>query len=73
MLKVLQVNRIIYGITAKKDSNLVKYLKDNNIPFDISISSNYSTSAVEKDNIHPIKDFIEKGVKILVSTDIPIH
>ena len=71
VLEQLSVSRIIHGINSIQDNNLLAYLKNNNIPLDISISSNYSTGAITKDKKHPILDLKKRGVKILLSTDIP--
>lgn len=71
VLKNLRVERIIHGIQAIHDQDLISFLRSHQIPLDISISSNYATGAVSKNTVHPIKELYQKKIITLVSTDIP--
>jgi adenosine deaminase len=71
VIRDLKVQRIIHGISSIRDKSLINFLINNDIPLDVSISSNYATGAVNKQDIHPITFLNKLGVKLLLSTDMP--
>ncbi|MHA2504015.1 MAG: adenosine deaminase [Candidatus Kariarchaeaceae archaeon] len=70
-LKDLKVERIGHGTQSFQDPTLMDYLRDNTICLDVSISSNYFTGAVDYGNEHPVRKFIEHGLRISLNTDDP--
>lgn len=59
------------SIRAIDDPKLVRFLVKNKIGLDISITSNYFTGALEKEEEHPILQLMDKGVSISVNSDDP--
>jgi adenosine deaminase len=69
-VKIIKVNRIAHGICVE-DPNLISEIKDNNIPLDICISSNFLTSNVKHIMDHPLKRLLKQGLRITIGTDDP--
>jgi aminodeoxyfutalosine deaminase len=63
--------RIGHGIAAIEDPLLVAYLRDHDIPLEISITSNLVTGVVRKLEDHPVRRLYEAGVPIVLNTDDP--
>lgn len=70
-LEDLHADRIGHGIRSREDSELLKILKDRQIPLEISPTSNLQTGTVDKIENHPIKDFLDFGIPVVLSTDDP--
>lgn len=69
-VKIIKVNRIAHGICVE-DPNLISEIKDNNIPLDICISSNFLTSNVKHIMDHPLKRLLKQGLRVTIGTDDP--
>ncbi len=63
--------RIGHGIRAIEDPKLVEYLRDQQIPLEISITSNVRTGAVKSYEEHPVRKLFDAGVPIVLNTDDP--
>jgi adenosine deaminase len=63
--------RIGHGIRAADDPDLMKRLRDENIPLEVSITSNVKTGAVASLAAHPLRKLIDAGVAITLNTDDP--
>jgi adenosine deaminase/aminodeoxyfutalosine deaminase len=63
--------RIGHGIAAIEDPLLVAYLRDHDIPLEISITSNLVTGVVRKVEDHPVRRLYDAGVPIVLNTDDP--
>ncbi|GIM27431.1 adenosine deaminase [Clostridium polyendosporum] len=68
-IRLLHAERIGHGVSAIKDSNIMKLLKEKNIPLEVCVTSNYNTEIIENINDHPIKQFYDRDIKVTVSTD----
>ncbi|WP_338432259.1 adenosine deaminase [Clostridium tyrobutyricum] len=68
-IELLNAERIGHGVFAFKDSHVVEYLKRNNIPLEVCITSNVNTSAVNSYKEHPVKSYMDNGIIITVNTD----
>ncbi len=73
MWQALSLNpaRIGHGIAAAQDERLMRYLRENDIPLEISITSNIATGAVPSYEAHPIRKLFDAGVPIVLNTDDP--
>jgi len=63
--------RIGHGIRAIKDETLCRRLRDDDIPLEISISSNVMTGSVPSLAGHPVRRLFDLGVPITLNTDDP--
>ena len=70
-IRDLRVDRIGHGTNAFKDSGLVQFLIDNQIPVEMCPISNVRTSSVASLEDHPIHDFYKRGMIVSVNTDDP--
>ena len=65
----LKANRIGHGTHLFQDNNLLKYIRDEQIPLEICLSSNLQTKAVVSLESHPIQDYFKQNVLITLNTD----
>ncbi len=63
--------RIGHGIRAADDSDLLRRLREENIPLEVCITSNVKTGAVASLPAHPIRKLFDAGVPITLNTDDP--
>ncbi|MCW5962916.1 MAG: adenosine deaminase [Bryobacterales bacterium] len=64
-------DRIGHGIRAVDDPLLVRHLAEQQIPLEISISSNVLTGSVPGIAAHPVRRLFEAGIPIVLNTDDP--
>src|SRR5581483_1286584 len=67
----LGAERIGHGIRSIDDPKLIDHLRENQIPLEISISSNLVTGVVAKLEDHPVRRLYDAGVPIVLNTDDP--
>jgi len=70
-VKYLGVERIGHGIAAASDIALMSYLKERDITIEMCPVSNLRTGVVNKIKDHPIREFINKGIRVTVNSDDP--
>jgi adenosine deaminase len=67
----LNAARIGHGIRCLDDDKLVAYLVENQVPIEVSPTSNYCTKVIEPNSQHPIKQMVEKGIFCNLNSDDP--
>ena len=67
----LNVERIGHGIRSIDDENLIKYLRDNQTPVEVSPTSNYNLGIVSSSERHPIREMVDNGLNCSINTDDP--
>jgi adenosine deaminase len=66
----ISLTNIAHGIKIN-DDNLVSYVVNNGIYFDIAPTSNYLTGVIDKSIQHPGVTMINNGIKVTVGSDDP--
>jgi aminodeoxyfutalosine deaminase len=67
----LGAERIGHGIAAAADPDLMRELRENDIPLEICITSNVVTGVVKSLDQHPVRRLYDAGVPIILNTDDP--
>lgn len=70
-LEYLKPERIGHGIAASKNNKLLKEISRRGISIETCPISNIKTGIVTELSQHPIRKFIEGGIKVSVNTDDP--
>ncbi len=70
-LKKLDTVRIGHGVRSVEDPELVKYLAENQIPLEISPTSNMCIGVFDSWERHPMRELYEAGVPVTVNSDDP--
>src|ERR1039458_1554453 len=67
----LGAERLGHGIAAVRDEELMRHLRDHDIPLEICLTSNLVTGVVKRLEDHPVGRLFDAGVPITLSTDDP--
>ena len=67
----LGVERIGHGVAARNDPKLMGLIRDEGITIEACPVSNVRTGVVSSVAEHPIREFIEKGIRVTVNSDDP--
>ena len=67
----LGAERIGHGIAAIHDEELMRELRERDVPLEICITSNLVTGVVKSLEDHPVRRLFEAGVPITLNTDDP--
>jgi aminodeoxyfutalosine deaminase len=67
----LGAERIGHGIASVHDADLMRHLRERDIPLEICISSNLVTGVVKRIEDHPVRRLYDAGVPIVLNTDDP--
>jgi adenosine deaminase len=62
-------HRIGHGTRLRDDPDLMAYVNDHRIPLEMCLSSNVQTGAVERLEDHPIKYYLDLGLRVTLNTD----
>jgi adenosine deaminase len=69
----LGADRIGHGIRSLEDPELMDHLVANDIPLEVSMSSNVSLGVVEEIASHPLPELLAAGVPVCLNTDDPAY
>lgn len=72
-LDLLKVSRIDHGNRSLEDPLLVQELVKRQMPLTVCPLSNYKLKVVKDLSNHPIKEMLEKGLRVTVNSDDPAY
>ena len=67
----LGATRIGHGVATIEDEMLMTYMVNNNIAIESCLTSNFQTGTVKDLTKHPLKAFLDFGIKACLNTDDP--
>jgi adenosine deaminase len=67
----LGAERIGHGLRAAKDPLLLDYLAERGVGLEMSLTSNVQTSSVRDYTSHPLRGYLERGIRATINTDDP--
>lgn len=67
----LGATRIGHGVATIEDETLMTYMVNNNIAIESCLTSNFQTGTVKDLSKHPLKAFLDFGIKACLNTDDP--
>lgn len=62
-------SRIGHGVRAREDANVLRILREKQIPLELCPVSNVQTKAVCSMQNHPVLEYLRKGLAVTVNTD----
>jgi adenosine deaminase len=62
-------HRLGHGTRLREDGDLLNYVNDHRIPMEMCVSSNIQTKAVKGIEEHPIKFYLDLGLRVTLNTD----
>lgn len=62
-------HRIGHGVRLREDGDLLNYVNDHRLPLECCPSSNVQTGAVKSLEEHPLKFYLDYGLRVTVNTD----
>jgi len=68
-LHYCRAHRIGHGTHLNEDLDLMNWVNDRRIPVEICLASNLQTKAIPDYQSHPIRRFMEEGVRVTLNTD----
>ena len=70
-LRLLGAERIGHGVSAAQDPELLAHLADTGVVLEVCPTSNIATRAVDRIEDHPLRTFVEAGVRVTINSDDP--
>ncbi len=68
-LHYCRAHRIGHGTHLNEDPDLMQWVNDHRIPVEICLASNLQTKAIPDFQSHPIRRFMEEGLRVTLNTD----
>ncbi len=62
-------NRIGHGTRLHEDRALMEYVADHRVPLEICLSSNLQTCVVDDLGDHPLRHYLDLGLRVTLNTD----
>ena len=62
-------HRLGHGTRLREDGDLLNYVNDHRVPMEMCVSSNVQTRAVQGIEDHPIKFYLDLGLRVTLNTD----
>jgi len=68
-LHYCRAHRIGHGTHLIEDTDLMNWVNDHRIPVEVCLASNLQTKAVPNYQSHPIRKFMDAGMRVTLNTD----
>ena len=68
-LHYISANRLGHGTRLRENGDLLNYVNDHRVPLEMCITSNVQTKAVDSYEHHPIKFYLDYGLRVTLNTD----
>lgn len=62
-------HRIGHGTRLRENGDLLNYINDHRIPLEVCLKSNVQTAAVDAIENHPLKFYMDFGLRVTLNTD----
>lgn len=72
-IQQIGVTNIAHGIKGHDDGQILQISKDNDITYDMAITSNIVTAIWSKVDYHPFISMLKSGVKVTIGSDDPVQ
>lgn len=70
-INLLGAERLGHAVSAAEDEELMNYLVEHEIGVESNLTSNVQTTTVASYASHPLKQFLDRGIKATINTDDP--
>ena len=70
-VRLLGAERIGHGVSAAEDPELLAHLADTGVVLEVCPTSNIATRAVARIEEHPLRAFVDAGVRVTINSDDP--
>jgi len=67
----LNATRIGHGVKSIEDEKLLDYMLTHDIAIESCLTSNFQTGTIKDLSKHPIKQYLDKGLRVCLNTDDP--
>jgi aminodeoxyfutalosine deaminase len=71
VINLLHINRIGHGVTCIQDSELINFLKQNQIPLEVCLTSNICMGVFLDFKSHPFRKLWDAGLLLTINSDDP--
>ncbi|HEV2498705.1 MAG TPA: adenosine deaminase [Terriglobia bacterium] len=70
-VELLGAERIGHGLAAARDPQVMALLRERRVPLEVCLTSNVATGLIVRVEDHPLRQFLDAGLQITLSTDDP--
>ncbi len=70
-IAILDTDRIGHGVRLFEEQRAVDLAKERRIPFEVCVTSNLQSGAIDTLEEHPILEMIDEGINVTINTDDP--
>jgi adenosine deaminase len=70
-IELLHTDRIAHGVRVMEDPAAVALAKEQQVPFEVCVTSNYQSGVVSSLTAHPLLQMMAAGLYVTINTDDP--